>query len=146
MHTKSLQVCLILCQPMDCSPPGSSVHGFSKQEYWSGLSCPPPGDLPDPGIEPRSPALPEDSLSAEPPGRLSIYICILFHILFYYGLLQDIEYSSLRCTVGFCVIFALYIVVCMCQSQVPSLTLHILSPSVTVNLFSMPVSLFLFCR
>ena len=31
--------------------------GFSKQEYWSGLSCPPPGDLPDPGIEPASPAL-----------------------------------------------------------------------------------------
>ena len=31
--------------------------GFSKQEYWSGLPCPPPGDLPDPGIEPTSPAL-----------------------------------------------------------------------------------------
>ena len=46
---------------MDSSPSGSSVHGgFSWQEYWSGLSCPPPGDLPDPGIEPeslKSPAL-----------------------------------------------------------------------------------------
>ena len=31
--------------------------GFSKQEYWSGLPCPPPGDLPDPGIKPTSPAL-----------------------------------------------------------------------------------------
>ena len=42
--------------------------GFSRQEYWSGLPCPPPGDLPDPGIEPRSPALQADSLPSEPPG------------------------------------------------------------------------------
>ena len=40
---------------MDCSPPGSPVHGILQQEYWSGLPCPPPGDLPDPGIEPISP-------------------------------------------------------------------------------------------
>ena len=39
---------------MDCSPPGSSVHGISQQEYWSGLPFPPAGDLPDPGIEPTS--------------------------------------------------------------------------------------------
>ena len=43
--------------------------GFSRQEYWSGLLCPPPGDLPDPGIEPRSPALRADSLPSEPPGK-----------------------------------------------------------------------------
>ena len=36
---------------MDYSPPGASVRGTSRQEYWSGLPCPPPGDLPDPGIE-----------------------------------------------------------------------------------------------
>ena len=42
------------CDPMDCSPPGSSVHKISRQEYWSGLPFPLPGDLPDPGIEPRS--------------------------------------------------------------------------------------------
>ena len=39
---------------MDCSLPGSSSVGFSRQEYWSGLQCPPPGDLPDPEIEPAS--------------------------------------------------------------------------------------------
>ena len=50
-----------LCDPMDCSPSGSSVHG-SLQECWSGLPCPPPGDLPNLGIEPRSPALQADSL------------------------------------------------------------------------------------
>ena len=41
--------------------------GFSLQEYWNGLPCPPPGDLPNPGIEPESPALQVDSLSSESP-------------------------------------------------------------------------------
>ena len=44
--------------PMDCSLPDSSVHGILLEEYWSRLPFPPPGDLPDPGIEPRSPASP----------------------------------------------------------------------------------------
>ena len=48
-----------LCNPMDCSLPGSSVHGILQQEYWSGLPFPPPGDLPDPGIEPESLKSPE---------------------------------------------------------------------------------------
>ena len=43
--------------------------GFSRQEYWSGLPFPSPGDLPDPGIEPRSPALQADALTSEPPGK-----------------------------------------------------------------------------
>ena len=43
---------------------------FSRQEYWSGLPFPSPGDLPDPGIEPRSPALESDALTSEPPGKL----------------------------------------------------------------------------
>ena len=43
--------------------------GFSRQEYWSGLSFPSPGDLPDPGIEPHSPALQADSSLSEPPGK-----------------------------------------------------------------------------
>ena len=43
--------------------------GFSRQEYWRGLLCPPPGDLPNPGIEPRSPILQADSLPAEPQGK-----------------------------------------------------------------------------
>ena len=42
--------------------------GFSWQEYWSGLPFPSPGDLPDPGIEPGSPALQADALPSEPPG------------------------------------------------------------------------------
>ena len=43
--------------------------GFSRQGYWSGLPCPSPGDILDPGIEPRSPALQADSLPSEPPGK-----------------------------------------------------------------------------
>ena len=44
---------------MDCSWPGSSIHRILQQEYWSGLLCPPLGDLSDPGIEPTSPMSPE---------------------------------------------------------------------------------------
>ena len=57
-RAKLLQSCLTLCDPMDCSPPLSM--GCSRQEYWSGLPFPPPGDLTDPAIELtslKSPAL-----------------------------------------------------------------------------------------
>ena len=43
--------------------------GFSRQEYWSGLPFPSPGDLPHPGIEPKSPALQTDAVPSEPPGK-----------------------------------------------------------------------------
>ena len=58
-------------QPLGCSQTPLSM-GFSRQEYWSGLSFPPPGDLPDPGIEPWSPALQADSLPSEPPEKPKI--------------------------------------------------------------------------
>ena len=65
---------------MACQAPLSI--GFSRQEYWSGLSRPPSGHLPDPGIKPaylRSPALAADSLPLEPyPGTLSIYEYFFF--------------------------------------------------------------------
>ena len=48
--------------------------GFSGQEYWSGLPFPSPGDLPDPGIEPRSPALQADALPSESPGMLNVVV------------------------------------------------------------------------
>ena len=53
---------------------------FSRQEYWSGHPFPSPGDLPDPRIEPRSPALHMDSLPPEPPGNPYIYISHIFLI------------------------------------------------------------------
>ena len=69
VHVKSLQSYPTLCDPMDCSTPGSSIHGFFRQEYWSGLPCLPPGDPPNPGIEPRFPALQVDSLPTESAGK-----------------------------------------------------------------------------
>ena len=55
---------------MDCTLPGSSVHVDSLGKNTGvGLPCPPPGDLPNPGIEPRSPALQVDPSPSEPPGK-----------------------------------------------------------------------------
>ena len=60
-----------------CATPETAAYqappslGFSRQEHWSGLPCPPPGDLPNPRIEPRSPTLQVDSLPAEPQGKPS---------------------------------------------------------------------------
>ena len=50
-----------------CQAPPSM--GFSRQEYWSGLPFPSPGDLPDAGIKPGSPPLQADTLTSEPPGK-----------------------------------------------------------------------------
>ena len=57
--------CTIACQ-------APQSMGFFRQEYWSGLPFPSPGDLPDPGIEPTSPAMQADSFLSEPPGNPSI--------------------------------------------------------------------------
>ena len=63
-----LQSCLSL-QPYRLAHQAPLTADFSRQEYWSGLLCPPPGDLPHPGIKARSPALQVGSLSTEPPGK-----------------------------------------------------------------------------
>ena len=54
---------------------------FSRQEYYSGLPFPPPRDLPDPGIEPGLPALPSDSLSSEPPGKLIASLLYVYYFV-----------------------------------------------------------------
>ena len=75
MHAKSLQSC-----PTPCDTHWPVAHqaplfmGFSRQEYWSELPCPPPGDLPKPGIESRSPTLQADSLLSEPPGKSEVIL------------------------------------------------------------------------
>ena len=81
-----MSVCLTLCDPMDYSPLGSSVHGFPRQEYWSELPFPSPGNLLDPGTELMSPALAWGFFTAKPlgskkqttkqtPKYLSIHLC-----------------------------------------------------------------------
>ena len=66
------QSCPTLCDPMDCSLPGSSIRGIFQQEYWSGLPFPTPEDLPHPEIEPvslTSPALAGGFFTTVPPGK-----------------------------------------------------------------------------
>ena len=58
VRAKLLQLCLIVCSPRDCTRQAPLSMGFFRQEYWSGFPCAPPGDLPDPGIEPASLASP----------------------------------------------------------------------------------------
>ena len=67
--TQLLQLCLTLCDPMTVARLASLSRGFSRQEYWSGLQCPPPGNLPDPGIEPESPAAPALQVDSLPPSH-----------------------------------------------------------------------------
>ena len=80
VRAKSLQLCLTLLWPPWTVPRQAPLSmGFSRQEYWSGLSRPAPGDLPDPGIEPTSlmsPALEADSLPLAPPGKPSYCVLI----------------------------------------------------------------------
>ena len=66
---KYTQLCLTLCDPIDSSPPGSSVHGISQARILEWVAISSPGDLPNPGIEPGSPALQAESLLSEPPGK-----------------------------------------------------------------------------
>ena len=77
---------------------------------------------------------------------MHIHISTLFQIVFPYRSLQSTEQSSLCCTVGLYQLSILNIVVCICQSQSPNLSLPPLTPLVTISLFSPSVTLFLFCR
>ena len=93
---QSLQLCPTVCDSMDYSLPGSSVPGIlqarilkwvavfssleKRTEYWRVFSSLLQGNLPNPGIKPRSPTLQVDSLPAEPPGiHLHIHISLLFY-------------------------------------------------------------------
>ena len=63
------QLCPTLCNPMDHTPPASSVHGVFQQEHWSGLPFLPPGGLPVSGVEPVLLALAGGFFTTEPPGQ-----------------------------------------------------------------------------
>ena len=66
---KSLSHVQLFATPWAVAHQAPPSMGFSRQEYWSGLPFPSPGDLPDPGIEPRYPALQTEVLTSEPPGK-----------------------------------------------------------------------------
>ena len=72
-----MHACLLICfgrvqffvTPLTVALGAPLSMGFTRQEYWSGLPCPPAGNLPDPGIEPGTPALQADSSPSEPLGK-----------------------------------------------------------------------------
>ena len=109
--------------------------GFSRQEYWSGLPCPPPGDFPDSGIQPVS--LASSALaggffttSTTWEAQFLMYIQVIviqlfihthththfFNILFHCDLSLNVEHSSLCSVVGLCCLSICYIIVCNCSS------------------------------
>ena len=69
LSQKSLSRVRLFATPWTVAHQAPPSMGFSRQEYWSGLPFPSPGDLPDPGIEPGSPALQAEALTSEPPGK-----------------------------------------------------------------------------
>ena len=70
---KSLSHVQLFATPWIVAYQAPPSMGFSRQGYWSGLPFPSPGDLPDPGIEPGSPALQADALTSQPPGKPHMY-------------------------------------------------------------------------
>ena len=69
VKVKSLSHVRLFATPLTVAYQAPPSMGFSRQEYWSGVPVPSPGDLPDPGIEPGSPAFQADALTSEPPGK-----------------------------------------------------------------------------
>ena len=77
-EVKSLSRVQLFATPWTVAHQAPPSMEFSRQEYWSGLPFPSPGDLPDPGIEPRSPTLQADALPSEPPGKFIFKVSIYF--------------------------------------------------------------------
>ena len=74
IESKVVHSCPVLCDPLDGSPPGSSVHWIFQARIMKWLLFRFPGDFPDPGIKSRSPALQGDSLPFEPLGELRLLL------------------------------------------------------------------------
>ena len=87
-QVKSLSRVRLFVTPWTVAHQAPLSMGFSRQEYWSGLPFPSPGDLPDPGIKPRSPALQADALTSETPGKPKEDILVN---------VNNVPYSSVLC-------------------------------------------------
>ena len=105
---KSLQSCPTLCNPVDHSPPGSSLHGILQARILEQVPFPPPGDLPDSGIEPTSPALAGGflmttnaweaevvALNFRTPAALEFFSCCSAYPWFVYDLLSNLIFLFL---------------------------------------------------
>ena len=78
VKVKLLSRVRLFATPWTIAYQASLSMGFSRQEYQSGLPFPSPGDLPNPGIEPRSPTLQADALPSEPPGKPILFFIFIF--------------------------------------------------------------------
>ena len=88
VKVKSLTRVRFFATPWTVAHQAPLSMGFSRQEYWSGLPFPSSGDLPYPGIEPRSPALQADTLTSEPPGKYTYYLKTVMIQLEYFACKQ----------------------------------------------------------
>ena len=120
VKVKSLSPVRLFKTPWTVAYQAPLSMGFSRQEYWSGLSFPSTGDLPNPGIEPRSPALQTDGLPSEPPGKPTYLSHGKYHqfLCFYYGSESFIIlFAEFSCTQNLSVGFPRFI----CSLFFPSL-------------------------
>ena len=96
---KSLSRVRLSATPRTVAYQAPPSRGFSRQEYWSGLAFPSPGDFPDPGIEPGSSTLLADALPSEPPGKPErIEFCVMvhkFHMAVYDVFLNESSHVSI---------------------------------------------------
>ena len=81
VKVKSLSRVRLFVTPWTVAYQAPPSMGFSRQQCWSGLPFPSPGDLPDPGIESGSPALQADALLSEPPGKPKIGLYLILKVL-----------------------------------------------------------------
>ena len=88
LKVKSLSRVQLFATPWTVALQAPLFMGFSRQEYWSGLPFPFPGNLPDPGIEPRSLALQADALTSEPPGKPNKAEVDVFQEFSYFSMIQ----------------------------------------------------------
>ena len=140
MHVEVLvaQSCLTLCNLMDCSPPGSSVHGILQGRTLEWVAIPFSRDLSDPGIESRSPVLQKDSLRSELP--IVIYNVKRLYSIYSYKIL-----SAFPMLYYICLQLILWLKLCILNPYPVFPLLPSLSELVPTSQFSASVSLLLFC-
>ena len=86
--------------PWTLAHPAPLSMDFPRQEYWSGLPCPPPGDLPDPGIQPASPALAGRFFTTEPPGKPSKILIPILKLNMSLQIMSRESKEKLFCTIN----------------------------------------------
>ena len=139
-YAKSLHSCPTPCNPMDFSPPGLLSMGFSRQEYWSGLPLPFPGDLPDTEIEPMSPALQKDSWPLSHWGSVTSVLHFLpIQVTSEYWAQFPVLYT------GFSLVVSVLYIQCVCVSSPTSQFISAPLPRlVSIHFCFMSLSLFCF--